>query len=304
MLALDYEKLSVKSQSEYKTKFKVLYQKYQAVIARIEELEAKDKLQQDQLQFLKELLGSSTMRAVRPELQTSKEGRALVALHHQMLQQHWSEEALESKVFRDIMLTVFIQALETKKLSGTHLPPYPFGMDNCHDNWPKDKATSKLLVHFDWREWQSDSVTNMEGRKKVVGMMKAITTSHSKKVTNMINSIIAGKIEARVRDKFISMAAEYCKHHPASADNDNLGDVKPKVPDCKAMALCVKEKLESCIHKRDSLLCPEDLKNPRYNGALCINTMSDDKDDPDAMPGCLMKYISVAPQFRSDSVNY
>ncbi|KAG1820631.1 hypothetical protein EV424DRAFT_1556297 [Suillus variegatus] len=66
-------------------------------------------------------------------------------------QQRASDDALKSKIFRDLVGESFKILLGIQKIDAQHLPGYPMGIGEGTDKWPKDPATGKDLIRFDWQ---------------------------------------------------------------------------------------------------------------------------------------------------------
>ncbi|EIW73971.1 hypothetical protein CONPUDRAFT_160537 [Coniophora puteana RWD-64-598 SS2] len=315
---LDHEKLQQKhaalqtavaeSQQETDRKLKVLYQQTQLLNARIDELEKSKKMQQERIDVLEEVSqvkwvdgagaeaeNEGVEGAAAAEGAAAVNGASAVEVPDEDTIQRENDEALASKPVKNLINDSY-EALLGTKLSGKNLPGYPFGIDREHETWPKDRATKKALVRFDWREGQHDSSINVEGREQVVAMVRTLAKQRGKTTTAYVEKIIPGQLEKKVRAKYLTLGAAYRAENKDDLEDD--GEV-----DSKGMGSRVKSKLEARSRKRGSELCPADLKDPKWDTLMIRNAMSDDEDEPEYTSGDPRAFLSVEWYWRHKRVS-
>jgi len=79
------------------------------------------------------------------------------------------------------------------------------------DKWPKDPATGKDLVRFDWRVGKHDDSINTTGLQRVVDRIRLVGPQMGDTAKGILSAILPGQIEKNVRTKYMRMVGEYRK---------------------------------------------------------------------------------------------
>ncbi|KAG9308194.1 hypothetical protein JVU11DRAFT_12342 [Chiua virens] len=114
-----------------------------------------------------------------------------------------SDDALKSKVFRDLVAKSFKVLMGVQKLEVSHLPGYPMGIGKDTDAWPKDTATGKPLLCFDWQAGKHDDPVNATALKKVVEHIQTTGNQMSAITKTTLAQILPGEVEKAVRTKYM-----------------------------------------------------------------------------------------------------
>ncbi|KAF8119205.1 hypothetical protein EV363DRAFT_1298025 [Boletus edulis] len=214
-----------------------------------------------------------------------------------------SADALKSKIFKDLMTKSFKILLGVQKLDANHLPGYPMGIGEDTDAWPKDAATGKPLLRFDWRLGKHDDSANTTALKKVVEHIQMTGNQMSTVTNTTLAQILPGEIEKAVRAKYMRMAAEFRKADK-KRKRDEEDDLESEVEvvdvalDRAHMNSRVQSKLDARKRKRLSNECPPQWKDAKYDTAFILNAMSDDEDDPNHITGQPRAYVTKEPEWR------
>ncbi|KAJ8580306.1 hypothetical protein M405DRAFT_890622 [Rhizopogon salebrosus TDB-379] len=220
-------------------------------------------------------------------------------------QQRASDDALKSKIFRDLVGESFKALLGVQKLDAQHLPGYPMGIGEGTDHWPKDPATGKNLTRFDWRVGRHDDSVNTAGLQKVADRVRLVGPQMGDAAKGIISAILPGQIEKNVRTKYMRMAGEYRKadkKRKRADEEDDLGDdveITDGGLDRAHMNSRVQSKLDARKRKRGSNECDSKWQDPKYDSAFILNAMSDDEDDLEQRPGEARTFLTMEPEWRS-----
>ncbi|KAG1812590.1 uncharacterized protein BJ212DRAFT_1483196 [Suillus subaureus] len=220
-------------------------------------------------------------------------------------QQHASDDALKSKIFKDLVGESFKILLGLQKLDAQHLPGYPMGIGEGTDKWPKDPATGKDLIRFDWRVGKHDDSINTAGLQRVVDRIRLVGPQMGDAMKGILLAILPGQIEKSVQSKYMRMAGEYRKADKKRKrvdEDDDLGDDVEIVDgglDRAHMNSRVQSKLDAHKRKCRSNECDEKWQDPKYDSAFILNAMSDDEDDPEQHPGEARTFLTMEPEWRS-----
>lgn len=101
------------------------------------------------------------------------------------------------------------------------------GIGEGTDNWPKDPATGKDLIRFDWRVGKHDDSINTAGLQRVVDRIRLVGPQMGDAAKGILSAILPGQIEKNVRTKYMRMAGEYRKADKKRKrvdEDDDLGD--------------------------------------------------------------------------------
>ncbi|KAG2343763.1 hypothetical protein BDR05DRAFT_1022312 [Suillus weaverae] len=238
-------------------------------------------------------------------------------------QQHASDDALKSKIFRDLVGESFKILLGIQKLNAQHLPGYPMGIREGTDNWLKDPATGKDLIHFDWWVGKHNDSINTAGLQRVVDRIRLVGPQMGDAAKGILSAILPGQIEKNVRTKYMRMAGEYRKADKKRKrvdEDDDLGDDVEIIDggldqahmNSHVQSVCVFcgnkivltvshsiRNLDARKRKRRSHECDGKWQDPKYDSAFILNAMSDDEDDPEQRPGEARTFLTMEPEWRS-----
>ncbi|KAG2737761.1 hypothetical protein P692DRAFT_20842310 [Suillus brevipes Sb2] len=98
-------------------------------------------------------------------------------------------------------LLIHRAAKKTELNTGTkdlHLPGYPMGIGEGTDNWPKDPATGKDLIRFDWRVGKHDDSINTAGLQRVVDRIRLVGPQMGDAAKGILSAILPGQIEKNI----------------------------------------------------------------------------------------------------------
>ncbi|KAG2353481.1 hypothetical protein BDR07DRAFT_1496188 [Suillus spraguei] len=192
-----------------------------------------------------------------------------------------------------------------QKIDAQHLPGYPMGIGEGTDKWPKDPATGKDLIRFDWRVGKHDDSINTTGLQRVVDRIRLVGPQMGDAAKGILSAILPGQIEKNVRTKYMRMAGEYRKADKKRKrvdEDDDLGDDVEIVDgglDRAHMNSRVQSKLDARKRKRRSNECDGKWQDHKYDSAFILNAMSDDEDDPEQRPGEARTFLTMEPEWRS-----
>lgn len=105
----------------------------------------------------------------------------------------------------------FKTLMGVKKLDKNSLPGYPMGIGEDTETWPRDPATRKKLLRFDWRAGKQDDAINSDGIQKVADRIRAVGPQMYPTASTLLEEIIPGQIEKVVRAKWMRLAGEFRK---------------------------------------------------------------------------------------------
>lgn len=77
------------------------------------------------------------------------------------------------------------------------------GIGEGTDKWPKDPATGKDLVRFDWRVGKHDDSINTTGLQRVVDRIRLVGPQMGDAAKGILSAILPGQIEKNVRTKYM-----------------------------------------------------------------------------------------------------
>ncbi|KAG2741617.1 hypothetical protein P692DRAFT_20839931 [Suillus brevipes Sb2] len=112
------------------------------------------------------------------------------------------------------------------------------GIGEGTDNWPKDPATGKDLIRFDWRVGKHDDSINTAGLQRVVDRIRLVGPQMGDAAKGILSAILPGQIEKNVQTKYMRMAGEYRKADKKRKrvdEDDDLGD------DVEIVASCIQQ---------------------------------------------------------------
>jgi hypothetical protein len=101
------------------------------------------------------------------------------------------------------------------------------GIGEGTDNWPKDPATGKDLIHFDWQVGKHDDSINTAGLQRVVNRICLVGPQMGDAAKGILSAILPGQIEKNVWTKYMQMVGEYRKADKKRKqvdEDDDLGD--------------------------------------------------------------------------------
>lgn len=204
------------------------------------------------------------------------------------------------------------------------LPPYPSNTDE--QEWPRDTGSNRELLHFRWdQDWKQDD--NWAGILKVCKHIKAHGGERVPAAATYVHDISEKDLEDRVTIKFKDMVkakkdAEKGTAAPVIEGQNTEAAlnviVVPAVPKGKLqsrakgvrffklldyMDLIYRQKCEMRLRKRGNLPVGSNARNAKYDALFFPGLMSDDEDEYDVDGKRTGKYLTRAPEYRSQEVS-
>jgi len=212
-----------------------------------------------------------------------------------------------------------------KKLTVECLPAYPYGMD-----LPMN-ASSNTLVRFDWKQNQ-DSMVNSASLDRVFEHVKVNGPCLWPAAASSLSWVHDADLRAKVVQRFGYMAKlwknkrkaeEEAEKKAAEAAEQEAEDgviaeseavqsaMTTSAKNARAMSVSVKinkgvyvdlpfdQKLQQRVRKRPN----SEYEDKKYDSAFTLAAMSADEDEADPAPGEAKKYVSRAPDYRSELVS-
>lgn len=71
-------------------------------------------------------------------------------------------------------------------------PGYPMGIGEGTDKWPKDPATGKDMIHFDWWVGKHDDSINTTGLQRVVDRIRLVGLQMGGAAKGILSAILPG----------------------------------------------------------------------------------------------------------------
>ncbi|GBE83135.1 hypothetical protein SCP_0501820 [Sparassis crispa] len=184
----------------------------------------------------------------------------------------------------------------------------------------RDAAESKPIKH------SASQKTNAMGLRKVLETVRALGAQWVPTCKKFLEDILDTDLETQIRSKYDYMAYEWGEINKIAESNDDLqaaeddgfGEQAVKgggEDEGQVLPVATKDtrqsrprgaqnsRVSSKLKARQRKRAHSTYTDAKFDSAFITNTMSDDEDDPDAIPGeGMKKWISRAPDYRSDIV--
>ncbi|KAL6307605.1 hypothetical protein BKA93DRAFT_823337 [Sparassis latifolia] len=236
-----------------------------------------------------------------------------------------SRDAAESKPIKDAVNMAFKHLMGVPKIDSKSLPFYPYQISREHELWPKDPGTHQPLIRFMWKHSASQK-TNAMGLRKVLETVRVLGAQWVPTCKKFLEDILDTDLETRIRSKYDYMAYEWRKINKIAESSDDLqaaeddgfgeqvvegggeneGQVLPVATKDTRQSRprgAQNSRVSSKLKARQCKRAHSTYMDAKFDSAFITNAMSDDEDDPDAIPGeGMKKWISRVPNYRSDIV--
>lgn len=222
--------------------------------------------------------------------------------------------------------------LGVKNLVPKELPSYPAGFDRTSAAWPEDDTGAKL-TRLDCKqkiEHERNQVAYQEILQHVKHNGSALCPAAAQGLREILEGDLASRVEQRMK-YILKTAAAAARDAQTSvraqtADRDGDDDeaeqgdgegeqrenaLKRSKKNARVQSV---SKLTARRHKslnhlqkleqRERKRVGSAYTDAKYNSAFTLTAMSDDDDDPEPEDGRAKRYISHAPDYRSNEVSF
>ncbi|KAL7283632.1 hypothetical protein ACG7TL_003068 [Trametes sanguinea] len=242
--------------------------------------------------------------------------------------------AVNSKPIKTAVNLVFKHLMGVQSLVPEKLPPHPtFPTGEAPESVPIDSATGKPFLRFRWDK-DAKFAVNATALQDVISGIQTLGPTLCPAAGLFLPVVLPAHLKDRVLKKFKYLHNEWCREHEVAEDEDEV--VPPRGGNGGGDDLFAEDGMEE-EGDRDGVMAADETSgrrkavktrnrratqnsrvaaklairlrkrkahplynDPKYDSAFIANAMSEEEDDPTVQAGEGKRYISRAPDYRSE----